>query len=138
MKNYFNTIIGNSGLLMALQNSNLEPLLKKAKEYEKKYEWLQAAKYYKKASDLALAEKCVLKTAEFQECLGLCFNRAASQVQTNLEYKKCIKQAIKAYEKTLKLLQEAEVEDKQVRINHANAFAAFFKAKLEKNPICLR
>ena len=33
--------------------NNLEPLLKKAKELEKKYEWLQATKSYNEASDLA-------------------------------------------------------------------------------------
>lgn len=40
--------------MVALQSSNLESLLEKAKEYEKKYEWLQARDYYEKAVDLAV------------------------------------------------------------------------------------
>ena len=36
MKNYFNTINGNNELLIALQNDNLESLLEKAKDLEKK------------------------------------------------------------------------------------------------------
>jgi hypothetical protein len=53
-------------LWIALQNSSLESLLTKARELEKKYEWLQAAECYKKASDLTLDEKHFLKTADFQ------------------------------------------------------------------------
>lgn len=56
MKNYLNTYLYNSDLWIALQEVNLESLLKKAKELEKKYEWLQATKIYKRASDLARAE----------------------------------------------------------------------------------
>ena len=83
MKNYFNTIIGNNGLWVDLKKSNLESLLEKAKELEKKYEWLQATEFYKKAVDLALEEKDSQKVAELQEQIGFCFFKAALQADTN-------------------------------------------------------
>ncbi|MEJ2241733.1 MAG: hypothetical protein P8Y18_06295 [Candidatus Bathyarchaeota archaeon] len=38
-------------------SSSLEDILKKAIEFEKKYEWLQAAKCYNKASNLVSNSK---------------------------------------------------------------------------------
>ena len=68
MKNYFNAIICNNGLWIALRDSNLESLLEKAKELEKKYEWLQAAESYQKASEILFEEKNFVKAAELAEC----------------------------------------------------------------------
>ena len=82
MKNYFNTIIGNNGLWVDLKKSNLESLLKKVKEQEKKFEWLQTTKLCNEASDLALKEKYSFKAAKFQERLGFCFYKAADQAGT--------------------------------------------------------
>ena len=62
---------------IALDNVSLESLLDKAKELEKKYEWLQATDYYEKAADLALKQKDSLKAADLQERIGFCFFKAA-------------------------------------------------------------
>ena len=79
MKNYFNTIKCNNGLWIILQKVNLEFLLSKAKDLERKYEWLQAAELYKKASKILFKEKDFVKAAEFQEKLEYSFFRASLQ-----------------------------------------------------------
>ncbi|MGD9130559.1 MAG: ATPase domain-containing protein [Candidatus Bathyarchaeota archaeon] len=115
----------------ALKSSNLEPLLDKVKEQEKKYEWLQAAEYYKKASGLAVEENDFLKAAEFQERTGFCFYRAAHQAETNREFQKLLKQAIQSYEKESEILEKTKAENKPVRITHAHALVAYTKSRLE-------
>ena len=120
--------IDNSSLWIVLQKDSLEFLLKKAKEFEKKYEWLQAAKIYKEASNLVLKEKAFLKAAEFQEKLGFCFYRTALQAKTNINFKKTIKKSILAHEKESKILEEKDEEKYRVKIIHANALTAYLKS----------
>jgi hypothetical protein len=86
-------------LWIALNDSILEPLLEKAKEHEKKYEWLQATKVYDEAFGVSLRKQDFLKASELQERKGFCFFRAAFQSQTNIEFLKLIKKAIQAYQK---------------------------------------
>ena len=77
-----------------LREGNLDPLLDEAKELEKKYEWLQATTFYKKAFGLALKQKDLLKAAEIQQKMGFCFYKAGFQALNNVEFKKNLKQAI--------------------------------------------
>jgi len=111
----------------------LEPL-KTAKKYEKKYEWLQASKEYKKASDLATKNKDFIKAAEFQEQIGYCLYRSALQTQTNLDFRKRIRQSIRAYQKEWKILEEEKIGNKHILIQHTNALIAYTKSWIEKNP----
>ncbi|MGD9130659.1 MAG: ATPase domain-containing protein [Candidatus Bathyarchaeota archaeon] len=103
----------------------------KAKELEKKYEWLQAAEYYKKASELESKEKNFLKAAEIQERIGFCFRNAAFQAQTNIEFRKRLKQSIQAYEQEASILKSIEEKNLQLRIDHADALVAHAKSWLE-------
>ncbi|MFX0212206.1 MAG: hypothetical protein ACFFDT_39905, partial [Candidatus Hodarchaeota archaeon] len=112
----------------------MESLLKKAKELEKKYEWLQATECYRKATDLVLVEKHFLKAADLHDQMGFCFHKAALQAKTNTEFKKLLKQAIQAYEKEAKLLEEVGDENEHMKINHANALVAYTKSWFETNP----
>jgi hypothetical protein len=112
----------------------LEHLLKKAKEEEKKYEWLQAAKDYEKASEWLLEAKDLLEAAELQERVGFCFYRAAMQSKDNTEFKSVLKQSILAYEKEAKLLESANREEYQAKIDHANAMIAYVKSWYEPDP----
>ncbi|MFC1487804.1 ATPase domain-containing protein [Thermoproteota archaeon] len=107
--------------------------MNKAKEQEKKFEWLQATNSYDEASDLALKEKDSFKAAELQERLGFCFIKAADQADTNKEFRKLMKQAVQAYRKELKILEEAAVKNKQIKITHAQALITYVEAVLEKN-----
>jgi hypothetical protein len=77
--------------LITLQKTNLESLLKKAKEHENKYEWLQAAKAYEKASTSSLANKDFIQITMIEEQRSYCFYRAALQATTNENFRLNIK-----------------------------------------------
>jgi hypothetical protein len=124
----------NNGLWVALKDSTLESLIEKAKEHEKKYEWLQAAEEYKKAVDLVLNEKDVTKVANLQERIGFSFYRASLQAQSNTEFRKILKKSIIAYEKESKLLKTIETEESQVNRIHADALTCYAKSWYETDP----
>jgi tetratricopeptide (TPR) repeat protein len=111
------------GLWATMQESTLEPLLKKAKELEKKYEWLQAADCYKKASIILLKDKDFVKAAEFQENLGYCFFRAALQAETKEQFETRMQLASKKYEQTFLIFEK--LEGKEAGKNHAKAMVAY-------------
>jgi KaiC/GvpD/RAD55 family RecA-like ATPase len=111
----------------------LESLLEEAKILEKKYEWLQATKSYQKAIELVLKEKNSLKAAELQERLGLCFFKAAMQADTNDLFRDRIELAVKAYERTLELLQGVKKNGEHIKISHVKALIAYVSAWLERD-----
>jgi hypothetical protein len=119
---------------MSLQNTASELLLKKAKEEEKRYEWLQAAEFYGKAADLAYEKKDFSNAAECEEWLGFCFYRAAFQADTNFGFKRLLKRAIQAYKKESEILEKAGEENNQARIAHAHALVAYLRSLLETTP----
>jgi hypothetical protein len=131
LENYFNTIKGNNGLLIALQNDSLESLLKKAKELEKKYEWLQATKYYKKASSLALKDNNSLGASDLIDRFGFCYYRAALQAKTNKQFKKRMQFSISAFEKIGALLMDND--EYNGKINHAKAMIAWTRSRIESD-----
>ena len=118
---------------IVLQKGNLESLLDRAKELEKKYEWLQAAEFYKKAADLVLAENDLFKAADLNEKMGFCYYRAALQAQSNIEFRKTLKSSIKAYQEESKLLGGIENEECHIKRIHADALTAFVKSSYEKD-----
>ena len=109
-------------------------LLNRAKEKEKKYEWLQAAKTYEKTLESSLEAKDLLEAAELQQRAGFCFYRAAMQTKTNAEFRSVLKQSILAYEKEAKLLESANREEYQAKIDHANAMVAYVKSWCATDP----
>jgi len=113
---------------MALQGSNLESLLKKAKEQEKKYEWLQAADSYEEAS--SLVQQDYEKASELHEQIGYCLLRAAFQAKTNEQFRRILKQSADAYENTISLFQKSKTENKEAKICHAKAMIAYVNARL--------
>jgi len=104
-----------------------------AKEQEKKYEWLQAADYYSKASDVALREKDITKAAELQEKSGYSFYRASLQAKTNSQFKKRMKKSIQTYNNVVDFYQKSEDEKKAIVINNLLAKIAYCKSWLELN-----
>jgi len=119
----------NNGLLIALQDINLESLIKKAKEHEKKYEWLQAAEKIGTAVDL-IEEKHSIKGTEFLEKMGFCFYKAAMQAPNNIQFSKRMKLAIQTYEKEIILLEKMKKKN-----SHVLALIAYASSCLEKNPL---
>jgi KaiC/GvpD/RAD55 family RecA-like ATPase len=108
--------------------------LKKAKEHEKRYEWLQAAECYKKAFDSIVDEKDAIGAVDFQEKIAFSLFRAAFQSETNTEFKERMKLAIQAYKKEIKILETSKEKNKQVKIKHAEASVAYTRSWLEENP----
>ena len=131
-KKSFQCYQGNYGLLIFLQKGNLESLLKNADELEKRYEWLQAAESYKKASEILLKENDFVNAAELTDRLGYCYFKAADQAETNKEYREHMKQTVDAFKKELEILEAIEVENMQIRITHAQALIAYVDAMLER------
>jgi len=119
---------------MALQDSNMESLIQKAKEYEKKYEWLQAAKYYLKVANLLLAKKDFEKAANLREREGFCFYRAAFQAQTRMEFNDRITKSIQAYEEEIHILEEISSSKIQVKTVHARALIFYTRSLYEIDP----
>jgi len=115
-----------------VSEGTLEFLLKKAKELEKKYEWLQATKLYDEASGVALKKQDFLKASELQARKGFCFFRAAFQAQTNIEFQKLLKKAIQAYQKESEIIGAKEA-DNQLIISQVNASIAYTQSWLETN-----
>ena len=98
----------------------------------KKYEWLQASKSYKKASEILLKEKDFVNVTELAECLGHCYFKAADQAETNKEFRKHMKQAVQAYRNALKILEGTIVENKRIKIIHFQALIAYVEAVVER------
>ena len=117
--------------MVALQGINLESLLDKAKKLEKKYEWLQAAKFYRKAKSIAFNQKDLIKAANLHEKMGFCFYRAAFQAKDNIDFKKKIKKAIREYQEELRLFEEIEEEDYEPRIKRAKALILYTRSWLD-------
>jgi len=115
--------------MIDLQNDVLGPLLKKAEEFERKYEWLQAAEVYGKAVNFCKDEQSI-KATEFLEKMGFGFYKAAMQAPDNGEFIRRMKLAIQTYEKESRLL-----EKKGKKSSHILALIAYTSSCLEKNPL---
>ena len=116
-----------------MQSNNLEFILKKAKEHEKKYEWLQAAENYGRALNF-LKEQHSVKVTEILEKMGFSFYKAAMQASNNAEFKNRMKLAIQTYEKESELLKEKTENQIQIRIRNILALIAYTSSCLETDP----
>ena len=81
---------------MTLEESE-ELLLAKAREEEKKFNWIEAAALYDKAVNFYLGENLVEKAAKCYKNLGYAHFRGANTVENAKEYLIQIQSAIKAY-----------------------------------------
>ncbi|MGD9131411.1 MAG: ATPase domain-containing protein [Candidatus Bathyarchaeota archaeon] len=109
----------------------LEPLLEKAKELEKKYDWLDAVDFYEQASSLVSED--FMKAAELRERIGFCFFKAAMQADTNDIFRDRMELAVKAYKRGAELLQSVEKNGNRAKISHAKALVAYVSARLERD-----
>jgi hypothetical protein len=109
----------------------LEPLLEKAKELEKRYDWFDATDFYEQA--YSLVSEDFLKGAELQERIGFCFFNAAWQAETTDIFRNRMELAVKSYKKSADLLQSIEKNGKQPKISHAKAMVAYANSCLERD-----
>ena len=76
------------------KGQKLEPLLNKAKELEKRFDWLGAVDFYEKAFGLALRLEDFLEAAEVREQVGFCFFKAALQAERHEDFRSRMKLAV--------------------------------------------
>jgi len=114
-----------------MQTDILEHLLEKAKELEKKYEWLQAIDVYKRILDFASKENNLTKLAEFEERIGFCYFISAFQAQSNKEFKKRLTDAILSIEKTINILHQNKDRNQRNQIDNLLAKIAYANSWFE-------
>ncbi len=116
------------------KNQSLQRILPRAKEREKKYDWLGAVEFYKKAPDLVVNQRDFLKAAEIQKRLGHCFHRAAFQAETNEEFQLCLGKAHGAYFEAAKHYLKVGDKLSDVLAKHCEAMAKYTALQLSKDP----
>jgi tetratricopeptide (TPR) repeat protein/KaiC/GvpD/RAD55 family RecA-like ATPase len=118
-------------LWIALDKISLETLLEKAKELEKRYEWLDAIDSYEQAS--SLVSEGILTAAELRERIGFCFFKAALQADTNDVFRDRMGLAVKAYKETVELVLNVEKNGECAKISHVKALVAYVSSWLERD-----
>jgi tetratricopeptide (TPR) repeat protein len=83
-----------------------ESLLDKAREEERKYNWIEAAALYEKVVKFYLEKNLVEKAANCYKNLGYAHFRSADTIETAEDYLKQLKCAIKAYKEANKLFKQ--------------------------------
>ena len=83
-----------------------ESLLDKAREEERKYNWIEAAALYEKAANFYFDKNLVEKAANCYKNLGYAHLRGSDTVETAEDYLKQLKCAIKAYKEANKLFKQ--------------------------------
>lgn len=107
------------------QNQNLEYILGQAKEQKRRYEWLRAVDFYKKALKLALGMKDFLRAGEIEAHIGFCYRRAAFQAESHELFEELIHLTFESYNEASKLFDEAKVAEKEklAKRNHYKALS---------------
>jgi predicted amidohydrolase/tetratricopeptide (TPR) repeat protein len=90
---------------MTFENSE-DSLLKKAREAEKNYKWIEAVDLYEKAIKFYLDENLIEKAANHYKNLGYAHFRGADIVETPEDYLKQLRCAIKAYKESSKFYKQ--------------------------------
>ena len=108
--------------------------MKKAKELEKKYEWLQATEYYKQVSDLAIDEKDNLRAANLHKRLAFCFYRASFQAKTSEKFVNKMNLAIITYKKALKFFQKSSEINNLAKTYNFQASISLSRSWIEPDP----
>ncbi|MFX1304290.1 MAG: hypothetical protein ACFE9X_13125, partial [Promethearchaeota archaeon] len=83
-----------------------ESLLDKAREEERKYNWIEATALYEKVVKFYLEKNLVEKAANCYKNLGYAHFRGADTIETAEDYLKQLKCAIKAYKEANKLFKQ--------------------------------
>jgi len=113
-----------------LHNDDLKSLLNKAKEHEKRYDWLGAVAFYREASGLVSED--FLENVELQESIGVCFSNAALQAETIKEFTNRMTLALKTFERTVNLVENTKRVN-EAKITHSKALVAYASSWLAKN-----
>jgi len=119
------------------RRADIEKILEKASEMEKKYNWLEASKLYEPA--LSVVQKSdFLKKGEIQERIGFCLYRAAMQAESKEKFEEKIQQAVEAYENAHKFYERLANGQKAARISRSDAFGKYLEYWLTPDPSAKR
>ncbi|MHA2087428.1 MAG: hypothetical protein ACW972_04075, partial [Promethearchaeota archaeon] len=85
-----------------------ELLIEKAREEERKFNWIEAISLYQKALNYYLDENLAEKAAFCYKDIGNAYNQGANTVETAEDFVERIKDAIRAYDKAKDLFKQLE------------------------------
>jgi len=119
------------------RRADIEKILEKAGEIEKKYNWPAASKLYEQAFGV-IQTSDFLKKGEIQERIGFCLYRAAMQAESKDEFEEKIQQAVEAYENAHKFYERLANDQKAARISRSDAFRKYLDYWLTSDPSAKR
>jgi len=102
---------------------DIEATLTRAKEQERKYDWLEAAKSYEQA--LRSKSMTTSSVAETWQRVGFCYSRASRQVESLEEFKRLRQLAVEAYIHAAKLFEKEDGLKNEGRSAECNAIARY-------------
>jgi len=111
----------------------LQDILKKAKEQERRYEWLEAAKSYEETLRSSLITSHF--AAETWERIGFCYSLACRQAGNAEESKKLSQMAVEAYDSAAKIFEKEDGLRNQGESFQCNSFATYMRSCLAPNPV---
>jgi len=120
------------------KSQSVQRVLVQAKEKEKRYDWLGAVEFHKKALGQVLKQKDFLKAGEIEERIGYCFHRAAMQAESREEFKERMQLAIEEYEKAHGFYEKLGSGQKAARMFRCRAVAKYLGYWLISKPSAKR
>jgi len=109
------------------ESQSLQRILAQAKKKEKRYDWLGAVEFHKKALDQVLKQKDLLKAGGVQERIGYCFHRGAMQAKSQQEFRGRCAEAIENYEKSKEFYGKLREPEETPRVLRCDAMIAYVK-----------
>jgi len=114
------------------KSQSLQRILAQAKEKEKKYDWLEAAKHYQQA--LQSKPATASSAAETWERLGFCYRRASTQTEDLEGFRKIRQLAVEAYKNAAGLFEEEGNLKSQGKSAQCFAIAEYVRSWLMTEP----
>jgi len=111
-------------------DSRADAVLKKAKEQERTYKWLEAADSYRQI----LSSESGTVAAETWQTIGFCYNMASRQTEDLEDFKKLGQLAVEAYKNAARLFEKVNSLENQGRSAQCNALAEYLNSWLTSNP----
>jgi len=115
------------------QRANIEKVLEKAVEMEKKYNWPAASKLYEQAFGV-IQTSDFLKKGEIQERIGFCLYRAAIQAESQEEFRERMQHAIEAYKNAYGFYERLPSKQPAARKFRCDAVVNYLDYWLSSNP----
>jgi tetratricopeptide (TPR) repeat protein/KaiC/GvpD/RAD55 family RecA-like ATPase len=116
------------------KGQSLQRILAQAEEKVKKYDWLDAIVFYKKALDQTLKRREFSKAGEIQERIGFCLHRAAMQAESQEEFKERMRRAVEAYKEAHGFYEKPTDEQKSARMFRCKAITKYLGYWLTPDP----